>query len=92
MNLDLGEYEVTRDKHQFTLSIKKTVQAEGKNKGKEVSHVLGYYPSIKGLIDGAIKHGLTLGHIDTLSKVELAMETTAVKLMDAFSRIESNPS
>lgn len=69
MSIKIGNYKITKDRYQFVLSEKLTVQT-GKNKGAEYYGNFSFYSNLNTLINALIQLRLRRSNATTLEELQ----------------------
>lgn len=73
MRIKIGEYVITKDKHQFILNKEYTVK-EGKEAGETKLTALSYHPKLEQLCERLLER--EIGDVETLSELLTSIRST----------------
>ncbi|KMV67695.1 hypothetical protein AI29_12030 [bacteria symbiont BFo2 of Frankliniella occidentalis] len=83
MKIEIGNYVITSDQHQFILSEKKIAQ-KGKNEGQETLATIGYFQKLSWLIQALIVKDVRQSDVESLQAIEALIKSIGNKCESAL--------
>ncbi|MBT0729560.1 DUF5405 family protein [Rosenbergiella nectarea] len=78
MKIEIENYVITADQHQFILSEKKVAQ-KGKNEGQEILTTVGYFQKLSWLIQALIVKEVRQSNVESLQALEVLIKSIGEK-------------